>query len=347
MVSELQPAKEILLVEDDAVFSHIITQFLVQQGYEVRHAEDGIKALQELKIKLPDIMLCDLQIPYVTGMEVVEEVSRKAPALPIIVISGTGDMNDVAKALRLGVKDFLVKPIRDLLKLQSTIEAALRSAYQHLTSDEESEEIKVLEHELHGQIEELNDHPEAARQLLTGLLPNPISYNQGWELKYFNLQSTERLPVIIDYIWLIDGRLMFYILDPNSAEENSTATSLLVRTFFNDYLRTRDTEEVELKHVVRVVEKGILQSGYARSMNGIFGLFEPDTRCLHIDSIGLGAKVSSENNTQEIIQTKIKLGDGAQQNNEQMVTLPISGGRLQLNGIMNGSFTLTLHPIKA
>ena len=112
MVTEPTQPKDILLVEDDVVFSHIISKFLLKQGYSVRQADDGLKALQEIRKQLPDVMLCDLQIPYVTGMEVVEEVSRKAPRLPVIVISGTGDMHDVAKALRLGVKDFLVKPIR-------------------------------------------------------------------------------------------------------------------------------------------------------------------------------------------------------------------------------------------
>ena len=57
------------------------------------------------------------------------------------------------------------------MKLQGTIEAALRCVSTKLTTVEESEEIKVLEHELHGQIEELNHHPDAARQLLMGLMP--------------------------------------------------------------------------------------------------------------------------------------------------------------------------------
>ena len=90
-------------------------------------------------------------------------------------------------------------------------------------------------------------------------------------MKYFTLQAAERLPTIIDYTWLDDGRLMFYILDPSSADKNSTATTLLVRTFFNDFLRTRDSEEIELKNVVRVVEKGVLQSGYSQSVGGLFG----------------------------------------------------------------------------
>lgn len=67
----------------------------------MREAEDGLEGLRALREAIPDILLCDLSMPVMTGMEFVEEIAAQYPMLPVIVISGTGDMADVATALRM------------------------------------------------------------------------------------------------------------------------------------------------------------------------------------------------------------------------------------------------------
>ena len=121
----LLKGKNILIVEDDPVFRTMIVGFLNSQGCQVREAEDGLVGLRALKDNIPDLLLCDLAMPVMTGMEFVEEVALQYPMIPVIVISGTGNMTDVAQALRLGVKDFLIKPIDNIMTLKSAIVSVL------------------------------------------------------------------------------------------------------------------------------------------------------------------------------------------------------------------------------
>ena len=103
--------KVIMLVDDDPIFRRITSGFLVAQGYKVIEAEDGLDGLQKLRTSEPDLILCDLSMPILDGIEFVEEVSLEYPSLPLIVVSATDEIADVARALRYGIKDFLAKPI--------------------------------------------------------------------------------------------------------------------------------------------------------------------------------------------------------------------------------------------
>ncbi len=85
-------------------------------------AENGLDGLRNLRDHEPDLILCDLSMPVLNGIEFVEEVSSSYPSLPLVVVSATEEMADVAKALRFGIKDFLPKPIINHSFLASAIE---------------------------------------------------------------------------------------------------------------------------------------------------------------------------------------------------------------------------------
>lgn len=117
--------KLILLVDDDPVFRRMTKGYLQQDGYQVLEAENGLDGLRKLRDSKPDLILCDLSMPVLNGIEFVEEVSLAYPSLPLIVVSATEEMADVAKALRFGIKDFLPKPITNHDHLTSSIENIL------------------------------------------------------------------------------------------------------------------------------------------------------------------------------------------------------------------------------
>ncbi len=130
---ESLPEKLIMLVDDDPIFRRITSGYLSAQGYKVMEAEDGLDGLRKLRHAAPDLVLCDLSMPVLDGIEFVEEVSLEYPSLPMIVVSGTDEMSDVAKALRYGIKDFLAKPIGNHEHLGCAIESTLEDASHHIT----------------------------------------------------------------------------------------------------------------------------------------------------------------------------------------------------------------------
>ncbi|WP_200853866.1 response regulator, partial [Klebsiella pneumoniae] len=105
--AQITAAKLILLVDDDPVFRRMTKGYLQKYGYQVIEAENGLDGLRKLRDHEPDLILCDLSMPVLNGIEFVEEVSSSYPSLPLVVVSATEEMADVAKALRFGIKDFL------------------------------------------------------------------------------------------------------------------------------------------------------------------------------------------------------------------------------------------------
>lgn len=340
--------KDILVVEDDPVFRMMITGFLKSQGCNVREAGDGLEGLQALRESIPDVLLCDLAMPVLTGMEFVEEISVQYPMLPVIVISGTGDMGDVATALRHGVKDFLIKPLDNIMVLKSAILSVLKSQDSAIESKDFStqwfggvEDESGIDEELAWHIEELKANPRAARELLMGLMPETESNQGDWQLNYCVLQSADVLPVLLDYTWLIDGRLAFYLVDSSSDPDNGTATTLLIRAFFNDYLRTRMADENNIASLVKLIEKGMKQSGYAAPIKALFGIFDACDKTLSVMSSGLGAVLQTSDGNRNIA-VQPWLGTNAHQNEAVKLQLSESGGRLSLSEIGAASFSLTL-----
>lgn len=102
---------KILVVEDDFFLIKVMQTKLINEGYQVEIAADGVLALEALKRFMPDLILLDLVMPRKDGFEVLEEMSKdkKLSKIPVIVLSNLGQDSDVERVKVYGVKDYLVK----------------------------------------------------------------------------------------------------------------------------------------------------------------------------------------------------------------------------------------------
>lgn len=100
----------ILLVDDDASVRSTISAVLGDEGFEVLTAEDGLEGLKRLDEALPDLVLLDVWMPEIDGIEVLSRIRAKHETLPVIVISGHGNVETAVRATRLGAADFIEKP---------------------------------------------------------------------------------------------------------------------------------------------------------------------------------------------------------------------------------------------
>lgn len=121
-------SRTILTIDDDRPTRASLVMSLMELGFRVLEAADGRTGLDILKQQNPDLVLLDLHMPDLSGTEVLRRIHFYDPELPVIVISGTGEIEDVVEALRNDAWDFLCKPIKDLAILQHTIEKALERA---------------------------------------------------------------------------------------------------------------------------------------------------------------------------------------------------------------------------
>ena len=97
------------------------------------------------------------------------------------------------------------------------------------------------------------------------------------------------MPLIFDYEWLLDGRLFFYLVDSNSGGESSVVSCLLIRAFFNDFIRDQNISLNTLPSMLESIEKGMATIDNAQPMSAIFGYVDLADEALFILSAGLDA----------------------------------------------------------
>ena len=133
----------LLVVEDDMEISNMINEFLTSEGFEIHLAFDGAEAIERLKKHSYDLILLDLMIPKISGMQVMKNV-RKESKTPIIILSAKDTDSDKAMGLGLGADDYITKPF-SLVELSARIKANIRRATVYVTKEEQQEEIQYKE----------------------------------------------------------------------------------------------------------------------------------------------------------------------------------------------------------
>jgi len=117
---------KILVIEDEAAIRRVLVKILSEESdkYEVDEAEDGLRGIEKIKKEDFDLILCDIKMPKMDGVEVLEAVKKIKPEIPIVMISGHGDLDTAVNTMRLGAFDYISKP-PDLNRLLNTVRIAL------------------------------------------------------------------------------------------------------------------------------------------------------------------------------------------------------------------------------
>ncbi len=117
---------KILIIEDEPAIRRVLTKILSEESdtYKVDEAEDGIQGLEKVKNEDYDLILCDIKMPKMDGVEVLEAVKKIKPEIPMVMISGHGDLETAVNTMRLGAFDYISKP-PDLNRLLNTVRNAL------------------------------------------------------------------------------------------------------------------------------------------------------------------------------------------------------------------------------
>ncbi|MGH8444062.1 MAG: sigma-54-dependent transcriptional regulator, partial [Solimonas sp.] len=115
------PRHQILLVDDDAKLLRVMTLRLEAEGYGVVAAADGHEALQRLDEHRPQMVLADLRMPGIDGIELLSRIQGRHPSLPVAILSAHGDIPEAVRATHAGAVDFLTKPV-DRERLLACIE---------------------------------------------------------------------------------------------------------------------------------------------------------------------------------------------------------------------------------
>ena len=116
--------RDILVVEDDYNISNLIYMYLVKDGFDVRLASDGARAIEEFRKKTPDLIVLDIMLPVMDGWAVCARI-RETSRVPIIMLTAKSELFDRIHGLEMGADDYVVKPF-EMKELIARINAVLR-----------------------------------------------------------------------------------------------------------------------------------------------------------------------------------------------------------------------------
>ncbi|SNR14954.1 sigma-54-dependent transcriptional regulator [Tenacibaculum jejuense] len=117
---------KILIIEDEAAIRRVLKKIISEENdsYQVEEAEDGLAGIELIKNNDYDLVLCDIKMPKMDGVEVLEKAKKIKPEIPMVMISGHGDLDTAVNTMRLGAFDYISKP-PDLNRLLNTVRNAL------------------------------------------------------------------------------------------------------------------------------------------------------------------------------------------------------------------------------
>ena len=263
----------LLTIEDEALVRRSIRAFFEDSAFEVLEAGDGESGLALFRQKHPEVVLVDLRMPGISGLEVIDALAKEAPETPVVVLSGTGVIGDAMDAIRRGAWDFVTKPISDMAELEHVVKKAMERAvlrkenrkyHEHLEEEvaRRTRELTVLNDRLKAIVSSTRNIAtcvsigDIGRQLLEEFALNMGA--EGGSLYMFE-----------------NGRLVLrHALDAGHAE---TSISLPL-TSSSVFAKVMEEKAPALIQDIQV-EKGALPSGWKGYKNGsllIFPLFDKE-----------------------------------------------------------------------
>ncbi len=226
----------ILVIDDDPAIRSMLGLYLRGLGYEVATAASGEEGLAAVGRDEPALVLCDLRMPGVDGLDVLARLRRGHPDLPVIVVSGTGAIADAIAALKLGAADYVTKPIEDLEVLDHAIARALERVRLVEENRAYREHLEAANARLTRTLRQLEEDEACGREIQFALLPAPKVVLGGFECSSVLATSAILSGDFVDYFTIDDDHFGFYIADVSGHGVPSAVVTVLLKGYVGRYL---------------------------------------------------------------------------------------------------------------
>lgn len=229
----------ILVIDDEERVREIITVYLEDSGFDVIQASDGRTGIELCRSIQPDLVLCDLRMPGMDGLQVLATVTHELPDLPILVVSGLGGLGDAIQALKLGAWDYVTKPIEDMAVLEHAIGHALERARLRKENREHREHLEAVNEQLRQTVRRLQEDEAAARRIQFQLLPENDKLYRNYQFSRHLLTSQYLSGDFVDYFAIDGDHLGFYIADVSGHGVSSAFVTVMLKSYIGRYRELR------------------------------------------------------------------------------------------------------------
>jgi len=226
----------VLVIEDDPVVRFNIVSYLEDSGFAVFDEADGQAGIDAVRASSPDLVLCDLRMPGLDGLEVLQRLHADRPALPVVVVSGTGVLGDAVEALRKGAWDFVTKPIQDMAVLEHAILGSLDKARLQRENRRFQLELERANEQLRAYIEQLEQDADAGRGLQQQLLPPSERMLGAYRFNRYLLPSLYLSGDFVDYFVIDHIHVGFYLADVSGHGVSSAFVTVLLKSLIDRHL---------------------------------------------------------------------------------------------------------------
>jgi phosphoserine phosphatase RsbU/P len=221
----------ILIVDDNPENLDILQTRLTRHGYEILTARDGEEALAAAREKLPDLILLDIMMPKMDGIEVCRRLKadRSLPFMPIIMVTARADSKDIVRGLEAGGDEYLTKPV-DQAALVARIKSMLRIKDLHDTVQEQAARLEAQAAELLGWNRALDAEFEKGKQIQKEFLPHELPRPTGWDIAAYFHAARQVSGDFYDAFILPNGCLVVVIGDVCDKGIGSALFMALIRS---------------------------------------------------------------------------------------------------------------------
>lgn len=236
---------KILIIDDESMVRKSIATHLADSGFEVFEADNAEAGLVIFRAEHPDLILTDIQMPGMPGLELLAIICAEMPDIPVIMMSGVGVMEDVVKSLRLGAWDYLIKPIADLGVLEHTILKCLERAkilHENKLYRAELEEKNVA---LRESLATLEEDQVAGRSMQISMLPDKEHSFHSYIISHSVKPSLYLSGDFVDHFEIDGNHFGFYIADVSGHGAASAFVTVLLKSMMDNMVIQYQSHHVD------------------------------------------------------------------------------------------------------
>lgn len=232
--------RKVLIIDDDVLVCRSIAVYLKDSGFDVFEAVDATQLNSAIEIFHPELVITDLRMPGADGLQILQEVKQARPSLPVIIISGAGNLGDVIRALRLGVSDYLIKPILDMEMLVHAINKALERQDLLIENQRYREQLEAANSELRESLRILERDQLAGKQVQKRLMPKRLVTKDNYLAEHYIAPSLYLSGDFIDYAHVQKRYLAFYLADVSGHGSSSAFVTIWLKHLVSRMVREED-----------------------------------------------------------------------------------------------------------
>ncbi|WP_271408062.1 two-component system response regulator RssB [Pseudomonas sp. Q1-7] len=274
------PSAKLLIIDDDEVVRASLAAYLEDSGFSVRQASNGLQGLQVFEQERPDLVICDLRMPQVDGLELIRRISELEAETPVIVVSGAGVMSDAVEALRLGAADYLIKPLEDLAVLEHSVRRALDRAALRLENRRYREKLESTNRELQASLHLLQEDQNAGRQVQMNMLPVTPWEVDGLRFAHQIIPSLYLSGDFVDYFRVDERRVAFYLADVSGHGASSAFVTVLLKFMTTRLLyesrRSGTLPEFKPSEVLGHINRGLINTKLGKHVTMLGGVIDEE-----------------------------------------------------------------------